>query len=123
MNVLMDTPAGGLATRLSKPANSILADADNTILVLAAVAWEVAIKASLGKLIALPLVMDLSNRIIEESFCGGSYKLGSGNQGGSAAMHHRDRFDRLLIAHAQALNVPILSADAFLDRYDLGRLW
>ena len=42
---------------------------------------------------------------------------------GLAAMHHRDRFDRLLIAQAQALNVPILSADAFLDRYDLGRLW
>jgi PIN domain nuclease of toxin-antitoxin system len=73
MNVLMDTPASGLATRLSKPANSIRADADNTILVAAAVAWEVAIevaiKASLGKLIALPLVMDLSNRIIEEGFC------------------------------------------------------
>jgi len=48
--------------------NSILADANNTILVSAAVACEVAIKASLGKLNALPLAMDLSNRIIEEGF-------------------------------------------------------
>jgi len=68
LNECLDGLIGWLATRLSKRANSILADADNTILVSAAVAWEVAIKASLGKLIALPLVMDLSNRIIEEGF-------------------------------------------------------
>jgi PIN domain nuclease of toxin-antitoxin system len=52
-----------------------------------------------------------------------SINLDQATQGGSAAMHHRDLFDRLLIAQAQALNLPILSADAFLDRYHVSRLW
>jgi len=38
-------------------------------------------------------------------------------------MHHRDPFDRLLIAQAQSMNVPILSADAVLDGYDVKRFW
>jgi len=37
--------------------------------------------------------------------------------------HHRDPFDRLLVAQPQSLNIPILSADANLDRYDVKRLW
>ena len=37
--------------------------------------------------------------------------------------HHRDPFDRMLVAQAQSLNIPILSADAILDRYDVKRVW
>ncbi len=42
---------------------------------------------------------------------------------GLLPLHHRDPFDRWLVAQAQALNVPILSADAVLDQYDVKRLW
>jgi PIN domain nuclease of toxin-antitoxin system len=42
---------------------------------------------------------------------------------GLLPLHHRDPFDRLLVAQAQALNVPILSADTVLDQYDVKRLW
>ena len=41
---------------------------------------------------------------------------------GLLPLHHRDPFDRL-VAQAQALNTPILSADTVLDRYDIKRLW
>jgi len=38
-------------------------------------------------------------------------------------LHHRDPFDRLLVAQAQAMNLPILSADRGLDEYDVRRVW
>ena len=37
--------------------------------------------------------------------------------------HHRDPFDRLLIAQAMVENVPIVSADSFFDTYLIGREW
>jgi PIN domain nuclease of toxin-antitoxin system len=42
---------------------------------------------------------------------------------GLLPLHHGDPFDRLLVAQAQAMNVPILSADEILDRYDVKRIW
>jgi PIN domain nuclease of toxin-antitoxin system len=42
---------------------------------------------------------------------------------GLLPLHHRDPFDRLLVAQAQALGAPILSADRALDAYDVRRLW
>jgi len=42
---------------------------------------------------------------------------------GLLPLHHRDPFDRLLVAQAQALNLPILSADRGLDKYDVRRVW
>jgi len=127
MNVLLDTHAliwwFGDATRLSKRANSVIADANNTILISAAVAWEMAIKASLGKLNALSLVMDLPNRIDQEGFVELPINLEQATRAGLLPMHHRNPFDRLLIAQAQSMNVPILSADAVLDGYDVKRFW
>jgi PIN domain nuclease of toxin-antitoxin system len=38
-------------------------------------------------------------------------------------LHHRDPFDRMLVAQALVEGVPILSADRELDRYGIERLW
>jgi PIN domain nuclease of toxin-antitoxin system len=38
-------------------------------------------------------------------------------------VHHRDPFDRLLIAQAMAEQIPILSADSAFDAYSINRLW
>jgi PIN domain nuclease of toxin-antitoxin system len=37
--------------------------------------------------------------------------------------HHRDPFDRLLVAQAQVEGVPLVSADPALDAYGITRLW
>lgn len=37
--------------------------------------------------------------------------------------HHRDPFDRLLVAQAQLENVPVVSNDPIFDRYGVARLW
>jgi PIN domain nuclease of toxin-antitoxin system len=97
----------------------------NTILVSAACAWELAIKVNLGKLDALPLVMKLPHHMEmeEEEFSELPIGLDHAVWAGLLPLHHGDPFDRLLVAQAQALNVPILSADAVLDRYGVNRIW
>jgi PIN domain nuclease of toxin-antitoxin system len=42
---------------------------------------------------------------------------------GDLPHHHRDPFDRVLIAQAQALGFPIVSADVTFDRYGVKRIW
>jgi len=127
MKVLLDTHAlvwwMSDAPKLSKRASSILANTSNTILVSAATAWELAIKANLGKLDALPLVLELARHTEEEGFTELAISMEQAVRAGLLRLHHSDPFDRLLVAQAQALNVPILSADEVLDRYDVKRIW
>lgn len=127
MKILVDTHAliwwfNG-ADQLSSRAMTILQDSENRILVSAASAWEIAIKTDLGKLDAAPLLSDLSRQIAEEGFSEEPISIDHAVRAGLLPMHHRDPFDRLLVAQAQALNIPILSADQILDKYDIKRIW
>jgi PIN domain nuclease of toxin-antitoxin system len=127
MKLLLDTHAliwwFNDPSRLSPRASSILRNPGNTILISAAVAWELAIKANLGKLDALPLVTELSRHTAEEGFTELPISIAQAVRTGLLPRHHRDPFDRALVAQAQELNVPILSADTLLDHYDVKRLW
>lgn len=127
MKVLLDTHAVfwwfGDAARLSKRAESILTDTKNVILVSAATAWELAIKANLGKIDALELLTDLKRYLAEEGFVEVAISIEHATRAGLLPPHHRDPFDRLLVAQAQELVVPILSGDRGLDRYDIKRIW
>jgi PIN domain nuclease of toxin-antitoxin system len=109
--------------RLSKKARSTIENHETTMLISAATAWELAIKANIGKLNGLSLVMELRRHIQEESFEALPISIEHATRAGLLPLHHRDPFDRLLVAQAQALNVPILSADPVLDKYDVQRLW
>jgi PIN domain nuclease of toxin-antitoxin system len=127
MEVIVDTHALVWAfnepKRLSKRAISILTDTSNTILVSAAVAWELSIKVNLGKLDALPLLAGLTQRLQREGFTELPISVAQATRAGLLPLHHRDPLDRLLVAQAQDLGVPILSADSSLDSYDIKRLW
>src|SRR5437016_11324858 len=109
--------------KLSKRATSIVSNSTNTAFVSAATAWELAIKVNLGKLNALALVTDLPRHLDEEGFVELPISIGQASRAGLLPLHHRDPFDRLLVAQAQDLGVAILSADALLDRYDIKRGW
>ena len=109
--------------RLSSSAKSLL-ESHNDLLLSTASLWEIAIKFSLGKL-GLPEPFDpfvrqhLSlNAIdilqIEVAHLGAVSTL---------PLHHRDPFDRLLIAQAMVEKLSIVSADAAFDEYPIGRLW
>jgi len=127
MKVLLDTHAliwwFGNESKLSRRASSIIANQKNTVLVSAAIAWELAIKVNLGKVDALSLTTELPRYTAEEGFEELPISMEQAVRAGLLPLHHRDPFDRLLVAQAQGLNVPILSADTVLDQYDIKRLW
>ena len=111
------------ATRLSQRAVAILANRDNSILISAAVGWEIAIKVSVGKMEPRSILHGLDRVLDRQSFSELPITLEAAIRAGLLPLHHRDPFDRLLVAQAQSLNIPILSADALLDPYDVNRLW
>ncbi len=127
MNLLIDTHAliwwftGDV--KLSRRAANTIKNLDNTVLVSPATAWEMAIKVNLGKLDALSLVVQLGRQAAEEGFMEQPITIEHAVRAGLLPRHHGDPFDRLLVAQAQSLNVPILSADPILDNYDVKRIW
>lgn len=127
MKVLLDTHAliwwfEG-SSDLSKRASSIVGNPNNVILISAVVGWELAIKVKAGKFQTLSLVQDLEGIVHREGFAELAISIDHAIRAGLLPMHHKDPFDRLLIAQAHSLNAPILSADAVLDEYGVQRLW
>jgi PIN domain nuclease of toxin-antitoxin system len=111
------------ARELSKRAYSIISSPDNLVLVSAAVGWELAIKVNLGKFHTPGLVQELRHLVKREGFAELPIDLEHGVRAGLLPLHHRDPFDRVLVAQAQGRNAPILSADHALDAYDVRRIW
>lgn len=110
--------------RLSDRARLAIAAADTDVLISPATLWEMAIKVRLGKY-TLPgpfgPFMDTqlsSNRIrllpIEVRHTAIL---------ASMPFHHRDPFDRLIVAQALAESIGVVSVDAMLDAYGVSRLW
>ena len=109
--------------QLSGRAKAAILDSRNRSLVSAAVAWELAIKVNLGRLDARDVVSNLKQLLIEEGFRRLAISTDHALRAGLLPMLHRDPFDRMLVAQAQALNSPIVSGDAIFDRYGAQRIW
>ena len=111
---LTDDPA------LSATAREGLADPVNEPLVSAASVWEIAIKRSLGKLTA---PNDLPDRIAEQGFSWLPVSAAHAWQVRELPAHHRDPFDRLLIAQALVERLAIITTDAHFNDYDIEVYW
>lgn len=111
------------APTLSKRAASLLGAPGNLFYVSAAVAWEIAIKFNVGKFQSAELIGDMAGFVSREGWRELPVSLEHAIRAGLLPLHHRDPFDRLLVAQAQALGAPILSADRALDAYDVRRIW
>jgi len=110
--------------RLSSAARSLIARKENTSVVSAVSAWEMATKVRLGRLPAAAdlvqnFVADLEGQRMEILAITAPHAIRAGLLPGP----HKDPFDRMLIAQAQAENVPIVSNDRALDGYGVRRLW
>lgn len=128
MRVLLDTHAliwwFSDDPSLPQTVRGILADTDNTLVVSAASAWELAIKYQQGKLRKVAdLVSDFSGRIGREGFQLLPISAEHGIRAGLLPAPHKDPFDRMLIAQAQAENMPIISNDVIFESYGVRRLW
>lgn len=128
MKVLLDTCAFiWLVTddpKLSGLAKEIFLDEGNEILLSAVTGFEIAVKYSLGKLqLAEPPGEFVTNRMnanaLTELPVSMSHALALQNM----PLHHKDPFDRLLVAQAIVNQIPLLSADQQLSAYAIKRLW
>jgi PIN domain nuclease of toxin-antitoxin system len=115
---LSDDPA------LSKPARKFIADTKNTAVVSAASAWEIAIKVRLGKLpTAADLAADFVGCLEREGFELLVISAGHAIRAGLLVGVHKDPFDRMFIAQAQAEGVPVISNELAFDAYGVPRIW
>lgn len=109
---------------LTSAIREIIADRANEMHVSAASAWEIATKHRLGKLPKVAdLVSDFSTRIELEGFRLLPISAEHAIRAGSLSGPHKDPFDRMLIAQAQAENMPIVSNEAIFESYGVRRLW
>jgi len=110
--------------QLSDTARELIADPASDVLVSPASYWEIAIKVSLSKLDLHASYEEFMARGIE----GNQFDVLPINTRHTAVVsklpfHHRDPFDRLLVAQATVEQLAIVSADSALDAYEVTRLW
>lgn len=128
MRVLLDTHAFLWwivdDPRLSDRAREVIGDGQNELLLSSASGWEIAIKARLGR---LGLPEDLESFIVEQMAVNSVYglpiRMSHALHIHQLPDHHRDPFDRLLIAQAQLEDLPILTADPQIARYGIRTVW
>src|SRR5207244_4210259 len=124
LRILLDTQCwlwmAAAPERLSKRARAVVESDEHELYLSAASAWEIAIKHGFGKLrlpespsryvpsrlallrvLALPIEHEHALRV------------------GELPPHHRDPFDRMIVAQAQVEHLPILTADRTFDQYDV----
>jgi PIN domain nuclease of toxin-antitoxin system len=115
---ILDDPA------LPPTAREAISGMNNTILVSAASAWELAIKLRAGKLPeAAELISNFSIEIDREGFQLLPISVEHGIRAGLLPGPHKDPFDRMLIAQSQAENMPIISNETIFESYGVRRLW
>ena len=101
--------------RLGQPARRSIADPGNSVLVSAGTVWEIAVKRAAGRLSAPANILETLQR---EQF---DVVPLTGDDAVSAAelpMHHRDPFDRLLVAQALRLDALIITSDRAVSAYE-----
>ncbi|MBI4521265.1 MAG: type II toxin-antitoxin system VapC family toxin [Gemmatimonadetes bacterium] len=90
------------------------------MLASAVCAWEVAVKSALGKLDAPD---DLLEVVEKSGLTWTPVEPREAYRAGGLPMHHRDPFDRLLVAQALERSAQVISHDAALDPYGVRRIW
>jgi PIN domain nuclease of toxin-antitoxin system len=110
--------------RLGENTKSLLRSRENQLYFSAASSWEISIKAGLGKL-PLPEPPDnyISSRMANLNILPLDVKHYHTFIVYTLPRHHRDPFDRILIATALAENIHLMSADPEFRRYDVDLIW
>jgi PIN domain nuclease of toxin-antitoxin system len=107
----LDTPR-----TLSPDAQEALAAAENTILVSVASAWELAIKGALGH---LQFPVNVESTIDRCGFQKLGISFAHAARAGSLPRHHRDPFDRMLIAQAQSEGLTLVTRNRAFSAYGI----
>lgn len=124
MRILLDTSAWlWMLTepeRFSPERRAQLESSSTDLFLSAASSWEIAIKYGLGKLQLPDRPERYIPRMLEATRTSGlMIKHAHALRVADLPLHHRDPFDRLLIAQAQIEKLPLLSADPQMTRYEV----
>ena len=115
---LLDDP------RLSDKARAIIADGDNDLFLSAASGWEISIKARLGR---LQLPDNLTDYMIEQLQSNAitvlPIQFSHALHVHHLPDHYKDPFDRMLIAQSQLENLPLLTNDQIMTKYNIAIIW
>ena len=112
------------APELSDRAIEIIEDPENEKLVSLVSVWEMAIKVSLGKLQLNRPFGELQAELIDANgFTLMPIEYRHTVLVSALPFHHKDPFDRLLIAQSLSEDVPLIGTDAAFDAYGVKRLW
>lgn len=108
---------------LSKKALNYIANLETKPLISHISLWEIAIKMTIGKL-QIPLSFkDLEQKLINDGFHLLPISTAHIVEYSTLPLHHRDPFDRLLIAQAICEKLPVFGDDSAFDAYPIERNW
>jgi PIN domain nuclease of toxin-antitoxin system len=110
---LEDSPELGVRARRA------IVDPRNQVFVSAASVWEIAIKSALGK---VQVPEDLLVAIEETGFTELGITSFHAEKAGYLPLHHRDPFDRMLVAQAQAEGLTIVTKDTNIPLYGVSTM-
>jgi PIN domain nuclease of toxin-antitoxin system len=128
MNALLDTHAflWWIADdpRLSETARGFIADGTNEIFFSVVSTWEIVVKAAAGRIEPPEIAPDLiPHHVTHNGFEILSVRLAHALGVAELPPVHRDPFDRLLIAQAQAEGLAILTDDSHIEKYRVNVIW
>lgn len=128
MRLLLDTQCWlwwfAQPENLSENVVETIANESNEVWFSVASVWEMGIKVSIGKL-SLPEPMDdyISTRMTQLGAKSLEINASHALQVAALPLHHRDPFDRMLIAQAQREDMTLVSADSTFNQYEVSLLW
>jgi PIN domain nuclease of toxin-antitoxin system len=126
--VLLDTQCwiwmNAAPERLSAEAQHLIGTGGTERLLSSASAWEIAIKFALGKLrLPAPPSEYVPDRLLRTRTSALPISVEHALRAGELPPHHRDPFDRVLVAQAQVERLPIFTADPHFAPYDIEVIW
>ena len=78
--------------------------------------WEIAIKRALGK---LEVPDSIEAELVSHGFRPLAITVEHAERAGALPLHHRDPFDRMLVAQALAEKLTLVTRDRFIQKYDV----
>ncbi|MEH2413950.1 type II toxin-antitoxin system VapC family toxin [Nostoc sp.] len=109
---------------MNEAAIAHIADETNELWLSVASIWEMGIKVAIAKLpLADPLDSYISSRMTVLAMRSLEITASHALQAAALPLHHRDPFDRMLIAQAQIEEMTLVSADSMFNKYDISLLW